>query len=124
MRVLVMGGTRLMGEAAVRHLLAAGHDVTIFNRGSRQVAWADDVSWILGDRDTPEGIGRLAGRHPVGQDHPVWSVALQRAIAEGGEPETSARDNLSTLRIVEALYRSGATDQVVRLDTASEEVPE
>lgn len=63
MHVLVMGGTRLMGEAVVRHLLAAGHEVTVFNRGSRQVAWSDDVSWVLGDRDTPDGIGRLAGRH-------------------------------------------------------------
>ncbi len=42
---------------------------------------------------------------------PVGS--LLRAIAEGGEAETSARDNLQTLRVVEALYRSGETGQVV-----------
>jgi 2'-hydroxyisoflavone reductase len=56
-----MGGTRLMGEALVRTLLDSGHHVTVFNRGSRSVPWADRVTWILGDRDTPEGIGRLAG---------------------------------------------------------------
>jgi predicted dehydrogenase len=43
---------------------------------------------------------------------PVGS--LLRAIAEGGEPETSARDNLRTLRVVEALYASGETGQVVQ----------
>jgi 2'-hydroxyisoflavone reductase len=62
MRVLVMGGTRLMGEAVVRHLLAAGHAVTVLNRGSRVVPWAADVDWIVGDRDTAEGIGQVAGR--------------------------------------------------------------
>lgn len=37
--------------------------------------------------------------------------SLLGAIATGGESETSARDNLGTLRIVEALYRSGATGE-------------
>jgi 2'-hydroxyisoflavone reductase len=88
MHVLVMGGTRLMGEAAVRHLLAAGHDVTVFNRGSRQVAWADDVSWVLGDRDTPEGIGQLAGRTfdavvDFSAYRPVQTRSLLAHIADG-----------------------------------------
>ena len=43
---------------------------------------------------------------------PVGS--LLRAIEDGGEPELSARDNLGTLRLVEALYRSGETGQVIR----------
>lgn len=37
--------------------------------------------------------------------------SLLAAIATGGQPETSARDNLGTLRIVEALYRSGETGE-------------
>lgn len=45
---------------------------------------------------------------------PVGS--LLRAIADGGEPETSARDNLRTLRVVDALYRSGEAGQVVPLE--------
>ncbi len=53
---------------------------------------------------------------------PVGS--LLRAIAEGGEPETSARDNLSTLRIVEALYRSGETGQAVTIPNQSSEARE
>jgi predicted dehydrogenase len=44
---------------------------------------------------------------------PVGS--LLRAIAEGGEAETSARDNLRTLRVVEALYASGESGQVVQV---------
>jgi predicted dehydrogenase len=53
---------------------------------------------------------------------PVGS--LLRAIAEGGEPETSARDNLSTLRIVEALYQSGDTGQAVTIANQSSEASE
>jgi predicted dehydrogenase len=45
---------------------------------------------------------------------PVGS--LLRAIADGGEPETSARDNLRTLRVVDALYRSGETGAVVQVE--------
>ena len=35
---------------------------------------------------------------------PVGS--LLRAMKDGGEPESGARDNLETLRLVDALYRS------------------
>jgi predicted dehydrogenase len=41
--------------------------------------------------------------------------SLLAAIAEGGEPATSARDNLGTLAIIEALYRSGETGQAQAL---------
>ncbi len=47
---------------------------------------------------------------------PVGS--LLRAMHDGGEPESGARDNLKTLRLVDALYRSGETEQVV--DVGSE----
>jgi predicted dehydrogenase len=39
-----------------------------------------------------------------------------RAIKDGGEPESGARDNLDTLRLVDALYRSGETGQVVQIE--------
>ncbi len=39
--------------------------------------------------------------------------SLLAAIATGGEPETSARDNLGTIALVEALYRSGETGEAV-----------
>lgn len=41
--------------------------------------------------------------------------SLLAAIATGGEPETSARDNLGTIALVEALYRSGETGEAVAL---------
>jgi predicted dehydrogenase len=50
---------------------------------------------------------------------PVGS--LLRAITDGGDPETSARDSLLTLRVAAALYRSGDTGAVVPLEPDSPE---
>lgn len=44
---------------------------------------------------------------------PVRSLLV--AIAEGGEPESGARDNLNTLKLVHALYESGEAGCVVHL---------
>lgn len=40
------------------------------------------------------------------------------AVAESSEPRSSARDNVHTLRLVEALYRSADTGESVRLESA------
>lgn len=45
--------------------------------------------------------------------------SLLAAIATGGEPETSARDNLGTLTIIEALYRSGETGESQAIPASS-----
>ena len=58
-KVLVMGGTRLMGDATVRHLLDGGNDVTVFNRGSRTLAWSDRVTQVTGDRDVEADLAQL-----------------------------------------------------------------
>ncbi len=43
--------------------------------------------------------------------------SLLAAIAEGGSPETSGRDNLGTLAIIEALYRSGESGRSQALES-------
>jgi predicted dehydrogenase len=42
-------------------------------------------------------------------------ASLLEAIASGGQPLTSARDNLRTLQLVHALYRSGQEHVVVKI---------
>jgi hypothetical protein len=42
-------------------------------------------------------------------------ASLLKAISTGGVPLTNGRDNLGTLRIVDALYRSGRDHQVITL---------
>ncbi len=49
MRVLVVGGTLFMGLAAVKRLVAEGHEVTVFHRGNRCEQVPPRVAHIHGD---------------------------------------------------------------------------
>lgn len=61
MRILVMGGTRFIGVSLTQQLVAAGHEVTLFNRGNRQVP-VDGVMQIHGDRKDASVLNaKLAG---------------------------------------------------------------
>jgi nucleoside-diphosphate-sugar epimerase len=50
MRVLVIGGTRFIGRAAMRRLAARGHEVTVFHRGRSETDLPDSVRRLIGDR--------------------------------------------------------------------------
>lgn len=62
MHVLIIGGTRFVGYSLVWRLLAAGHRVTLFNRGTRPDPWGDRVERLRGDRTTADLRSALAGR--------------------------------------------------------------
>lgn len=51
MRILVLGGTRFIGAAAVRRLAAAGHILCVFNRGKSTAAPPPSVFALHGDRN-------------------------------------------------------------------------
>lgn len=51
MRILVIGGTRFSGRHLVDAALAAGHDVTVFHRGTTAPEGVPGATSILGDRD-------------------------------------------------------------------------
>lgn len=51
MRLLILGGTRFLGRALVDAALAAGHDVTLFNRGQSNPGLYRDLEQLTGDRD-------------------------------------------------------------------------
>jgi nucleoside-diphosphate-sugar epimerase len=51
MNVLIIGGTGLISVGIVKHLLARGAKVTMFNRGKRENVLPANVEQITGDRD-------------------------------------------------------------------------
>jgi 2'-hydroxyisoflavone reductase len=59
-KTLVLGGTRFMGAATVERLLAHGHEVTIFNRGTRPNPWPGRVRAFRGDRTVAGALSCLA----------------------------------------------------------------
>ena len=61
LRVLVLGGTKMLGPAIIDAALARGHRVAMFNRGRTEVergtAIPDGVERFIGDRDPRVGDG-------------------------------------------------------------------
>jgi 2'-hydroxyisoflavone reductase len=62
-RILIIGGSRFLGRAFVTEALAAGHQVTVFNRG-RSGPDLPGVRAVRGDRENPADLERLAGEGP------------------------------------------------------------
>jgi nucleoside-diphosphate-sugar epimerase len=61
MKILVMGGTRFMGVALTKKLVALGHEVVLFNRGNKPVP-VEGIRVIQGDRtDAQQLKDKLSG---------------------------------------------------------------
>jgi nucleoside-diphosphate-sugar epimerase len=60
MKLLVLGGTKFLGRAAVETALDRGHEVTLFNRGQTNPELFPEVEKLRGDRDG--GLSALEGR--------------------------------------------------------------
>jgi nucleoside-diphosphate-sugar epimerase len=60
-KVLVVGGTRFMGVDTVELLLEHGHEVAVFNRGTREGRWPGRVRALRGDRTDAASLAQLAG---------------------------------------------------------------
>lgn len=51
LRILILGGTGLIGPHQVRYAVARGHKVTLFNRGKTKPGLFPDVEHLQGDRN-------------------------------------------------------------------------
>jgi 2'-hydroxyisoflavone reductase len=69
MKILILGGTKFLGRHLVDAALAAGHEVTLFNRGKTNPTLFPNVETIVGDRE--QEIDKLAGRE--------WDAAIDVA---------------------------------------------
>jgi len=68
-RLLVLGGTKFLGRAAVEAALARGHEVTLFNRGETNPELFPEAEKLHGDRT--QDLSPLAGRE--------WDAVLDTA---------------------------------------------
>jgi 2'-hydroxyisoflavone reductase len=60
LKVLILGGTGISGPHLVRDLRAAGHQLTLLNRGKRAPGMFKDIETLIGDRNGPLDV--LKGR--------------------------------------------------------------
>ena len=69
MTILILGGTQFVGRHIVEAMTAAGHSVTILNRGRSLDALPASVERLRGDRDRGSpGLDALTGR--------TWDVSV------------------------------------------------
>lgn len=81
MRLLVLGGTKLVGRGLAAAALAAGHEVTLFHRGVTGLDVHPEAEHLLGDRDG--GLDPLVGRRwDACVDVSGYEPRLVRASAE------------------------------------------
>lgn len=77
-KILILGGTGFIGPHDVRHALARGHTVTIFNRGrSGPGMFGKDVEELSGDRMT--NLDALKGRK--------WDAVIDESASLSSAPE-------------------------------------
>lgn len=77
-KILILGGTGFVGPHDVRAALAAGHQVTIFNRGrSAPGMFGKDVEELAGDRATD--LSALKGR--------TWDAVIDESASLSSAPE-------------------------------------
>lgn len=63
MKILVLGGARLLGRHTIEALVAAGHEVTTLSRGQTQADLPDGVERLTGNRNEgTAGLAALEGR--------------------------------------------------------------
>lgn len=60
MKILIIGGTYFLGPAFIRRALEQGHEITVFNRGTRKTGLGS-VKEIKGDRSVYEDLVRARG---------------------------------------------------------------
>jgi 2'-hydroxyisoflavone reductase len=75
LRILVLGGTGQTGPHFVRRALAHGHEVTLFNRGSRSEELFPGVECLIGNRYPEQGEGLTALETAVAEGR-RWDVCL------------------------------------------------
>ena len=79
MHVLVVGGNRFVGYELAWRLLAGGHRVTLFNRGTRADPFGERVERLRGDRTKGDLPRAVAGRR--------FDAVVDFALFRGEEAE-------------------------------------
>ena len=112
MKLLILGGTVFLGRALVSAALAAGDEVTLFNRGRHNPELYPAIEKLRGDREAgAAGLAALGGRH--------WDAAidtngyLPRIVAESARALAGAVEHytfISSISVFGDLSQHGADE--------------
>jgi 2'-hydroxyisoflavone reductase len=103
-RLLVLGGTKLVGRGLATAALAAGHDVTLFHRGVTGLDVHPEAEHLLGDRDG--GLDVLSGREwDACVDVSGYEPRLVRSSAEVLAASVGRLVYISTISVYDDMAR-------------------
>ncbi len=121
-RILVIGGTGFIGPHIVRGLMAAGHKLTLFNRGKTNPDLFAELETVRGDRNTD--MSKLAGRSfdavidtsGYTQRHLTESTAVLQNVKQYlFVSSISVYDDFSKVGLVESAPRATLADPTVEV---------
>lgn len=106
-RILVLGGTNFVGPAIVEQALAAGHEVTLLNRGITRPYLFPDIEKLRGDRrEGVKGLEALGSSRAWDAVVDVWPA--DRSLVEASAKLLADRVNYYYFVSSIAVYRSFA----------------
>ena len=117
MKFLILGGTKFFGRHLVEAALAAGHAVTLFNRGKTNPTLFPDLEMIIGDRE--RDMERLAGREwEAAIDVAGYLPRLVRLSAEALQRSVGRYVFISSISVYQNFSKVGIdeSDPVSRLE--------
>jgi 2'-hydroxyisoflavone reductase len=108
-RLLVLGGTRFLGRAAVEEALVRGHEVTLFNRGETNAELFPEAEKLRGDRTAD--LGALRGREwDAVLDPSGYLPAVVRASADALAGQAGHYLFVSTVSVYASFARPNDED--------------
>jgi 2'-hydroxyisoflavone reductase len=123
MRILVIGGTRLLGRHITRTALDRGHDLTLFNRGQTDSDAFPEATHLVGDRN--EDLAALAtGEWDVTLDVSAYVPRQVRSLLEMLDGRAGRYAFISTISVYrEDVEEGGFTESAALLDPAWDDEP-
>lgn len=117
MRVLVTGGAGYIGSITVRHLLDAGHTVTVLDTLEKGHAWAVDgrATLVVGD----VGNARAVSEALVGVDAVLHCAGYIEVAESQADPERYYDNNVTRARMLLAIMQEMEIGSVVFSSTAA-----
>jgi 2'-hydroxyisoflavone reductase len=116
MKLLILGGTQFVGRHMTQSAIARGHEVTLFNRGNKNIF--PNLETIIGDRDPQIGDGLRALERAVNAGQ-TWDAVIDvngyvpRIVRASGELLKSAAKRyvfISSVSVYSDLSKPGADE--------------
>lgn len=84
-KILVLGGTGLIGPSVIEYAQARGHTISVFNRNQRNPDMYKGVEQLIGDRNEPGGHDALKGKswdvvYDIPTTNPKWIADAARIL--------------------------------------------